>query len=153
MRAVAIIGHGSDKFTPAGESAAREVIRALLVDADSVVSGHSPVGGIDIWAEEEAIALGIALDLKVPTHNAWDPLGGYGFKARNLDIAACGTEAHVILADSYPTGYNARRFPFCYHCARARSELIHPKSGGCWTGNQALRLGKPATWHEVANAP
>ena len=152
--AVAIVGHGADKFTEAGEARARAVIRALLLGATSMVSGHSPVGGIDIWAEEEARRAGIALDLKEPTALAWDPPGGYGFKARNQDIARTGAACHVILADSYPPGYKGRRFATCYHCARIdRATPEHPKSGGCWTGAYALRLGKPAIWHVVANAP
>lgn len=154
MRAIAIVGHGSDKFTTAGEAQARALILALLTGADVVVSGHSPVGGIDIWAEEAAALLGLPADLKIPTTNAWDPPGGYGFKARNIDIAKAGDETHIILADSYPPGYSARRFPLCYHCAgKEPLRPEHPKSGGCWTGNKALALGKPAHWHVVPNAP
>lgn len=152
MSAVSIVGHGRDKFTAHGEARTRALIRDLLFGASSVVSGHSPVGGIDIWVEEEALELGVALDIKEPAVLAWDPPSGYGFKARNLDIARAADECHIVLADSYPPGYNARRFPLCYHCARSRPGTDHPKSGGCWTGNQALRLGKPTRWHIVANA-
>lgn len=142
---VGIVGHGSDKFTPAGEHGAREKIRELLENATVMVSGHSPVGGIDIWAEEEAQALGVELDLKVPEINQWDPPDGYGYKARNLDIAESSDIVHVILADSYPDGYSGRRFPYCYHCKTSD----HPKSGGCWTGKKAER----AEWHIVSNVP
>lgn len=80
-----------------------------------------------------------------------DPPGGYGFKARNIDIAAASSAVHVIVVDRYPPGYCGRRFDLCYHCARIRPDLEHVKSGGCWTGNQALKLGKAATWHVIAN--
>jgi hypothetical protein len=152
LSAIGIVGHGRDKFTEAGEARARAVIRSLLIGASTMVSGHSPVGGVDIWAEEEAETLGVALDLKIPTTLAWDPSDGYGFKARNIAIAESCDEAHVILADTYPPGYRGRRFAACYHCARHRPELGHVKSGGCWTGNYALKLGNPAIWHVVANA-
>lgn len=141
---VGIVGHGADKFTPAGELRARETIRGLLADATVMVSGHSPVGGIDIWAEEEAAALDITLDLKVPEVNQWNPPGRYGYKARNLDIANDSDIVHVILADSYPPGYEGREFPYCYHCKTDD----HPKSGGCWTGKKA----KMAMWHIVRNS-
>lgn len=152
MRAVGLVGHGSDKFTSAGEERARALIRSLLIGADAMVSGHSPVGGIDIWSEVEAKRLGVALDLKIPAVNAWNPPGSYGFKARNIDIAMSSTEVHVILVDSYPPGYQGRHFDKCYHCLALRPDLVHVKSGGCWTGNWALRIGTPATWHVVGNA-
>jgi len=107
------------------EANARYLIRLLLVGASSMVSGHSPVGGIDIWAEEEALALGVPLDLKVPTHNSWDPPGGYGYKARNLDIARDSDVVHVLLADVYPEQYTGRRWDLCYHC----KTNDHVKSG------------------------
>lgn len=153
MKAVGIVGHGSDKFTLEGQARARTLIRELLTGADVMVSGHSPVGGIDIWAEEEAERAGVVLDLKIPETHSWNPVRGYGFKARNIDIAKDSTEVHIILADTYPPGYVGMRFEECYHCLRLRPNLVHVKSGGCWTGNHALKLGKPATWHVVENAP
>lgn len=145
---VGIVGHGADKFTEAGEQRARERIRACLVGATTMVSGHSPVGGIDIWAEEEAEKLGIPLDLKIPEVNQWNPPGGYGFKARNLDIAETSDVVHVILSNSYPEGYSGRRFDYCYHCMTQD----HPKSGGCWTGRRARAAGHRAKWHVVSNS-
>lgn len=140
---VGLVGNGSDKFTPFGEANARYLIRLLLREASAMVSGHSPVGGIDIWAEEEALALGVPLDLKVPTHNSWDPPGGYGYKARNLDIATDSDVVHVILADVYPAEYTGRRWDLCYHCKTSD----HVKSGGCWTGRKAAH----AEWHIIPN--
>lgn len=141
---VGIVGHGADKFTALGEKRARKLIRDLLImsEATIMVSGHSPVGGIDIWAEEEASKLGLELDLKIPEINQWNP-DGYGYKARNLDIAHSSYIVHVILADSYPDGYEGRRFSYCYHCKTSS----HLKSGGCWTGRKAQH----AEWHVIAN--
>lgn len=140
---VGLVGNGSDKFTALGEERARELIRSLLVDATAMVSGHSPVGGIDIWAEEEALILGVPFDLKIPTSNSWNPEGGYGYKARNLDIARDSDVVHVILADVYPENYDKRRFNLCYHCGTSD----HVKSGGCWTGKKA----DVAEWHIINN--
>lgn len=147
---VGIVGHGADKFTPLGEKRARERIRRILSSegASVMISGHSPVGGIDIWAEEEATALGIPLDLKVPEINQWDPPGGYGFMARNLDIAQTSDVVHVIVVDKLPPRYRGRTFECCYHCARARfNPHNHVKSGACWTGHHAA----VARWYIVRN--
>ena len=138
---VGIVGHEASKFTPRGQRRARKLIRELISGADVVVSGHCPLGGIDIWAEEEADKLGIELDLKIPQQNSWD--GEYGFKARNLDIARTAPVVHVILADRYPTNYRGRRFTYCYHCHTSD----HIKSGGCWTAHRA----KKGVWHIVEN--
>jgi hypothetical protein len=145
---VGMVGNGTDKFTEFGEKQARELIGDILFydGIEAMVSGHSPVGGIDIWAEEAAISLGIELDLKIPEINQWNP-DGYGYKARNLDIAADSDVLHVILADKYPTDYEGMRFDLCYHC---RSN-DHVKSGGCWTGKQAQKMGKEVHWHIIEN--
>lgn len=155
MPRVGIVGNGSDKFTPVGEERARRIIRQILTNGqpwEAMVSGHSPVGGIDIWAEEEATALGVPLDLKIPTTNQWDPPGGYGYKARNLDIAHDSSIVYVILADVYPAEYAGRRFNICYHHrggegAPSVTPENHVKSGGCWTGKHAGQ----ATWYIIAN--
>lgn len=151
---IGFVGNGTDKFTAKGELAARAFIAERLTfngRPTAMVSGHSPVGGIDIWAEEVAVFLNIPLDLKIPQVQAWNPPGGYGYKARNLDIARDSDVLYVVLADAYPPAYAGRRFELCYHCVRTRPELQHVKSGGCWTGNQALRLGKDVRWQVVSN--
>lgn len=141
---IGLVGNGSDKFTKLGRARAEQLITDILEDADVMVSGHSPVGGIDIWAEELATLMGIKLDLKIPEIQQWNPPGGYGYKARNLDIANDSDIVHVILADVYPEEYAGRRFDGCYHCDMATD---HVKSGGCWTGHKAAR----AEWHIVNN--
>ena|SRR6266550_3891525 len=154
MPKIGIVGNGTDKFTERGAELAREVILFLLESEnwDAMVSGHSPVGGIDIWAEEAAIALGIPLDLKIPEVNQWNPPGRYGYKARNLDIANHSDEVHVIVADVYPQEYRGRRFEVCYHHRNGEGAPFvtptnHVKSGGCWTGKQSAS----AAWNIVSN--
>lgn len=142
---VGIVGNGSDKFTELGEYYAKQRIRSLLKPGDTVVSGHSPVGGIDIWAEEIGAEIGCDLDIKEPRQHSWH--GEYGYRARNLDIARSSDVVHVILADAYPDGYTGRVFKLCYHCKKDD----HVKSGGCWTGIKAQEAGIPAVWHIVGN--
>lgn len=153
MSSVGIVGNGSDKFTALGEQRARELIAELLVlnQATTMVSGHSPVGGIDIWAEEVADALMVELDIKEPEVHQWDPPGRYGYKARNLDIAQADI-VYVIVADVYPDEYRGRRFGACYHHRNGEGAPVvtptnHVKSGGCWTGKKA----QTAFWHIVRN--
>ncbi len=144
---IGIVGNGSDKFTLRGKDRAFQLIHRLLHPEDTLVSGHSPVGGIDIWAEEAAGIIGASMDIKTPEIAQWNPPGGYGYRARNLDIARTSDEVHVILADVLPHDYEGMRFKLCYHCGTDD----HVKSGGCWTGKQAIKAGVPATWHIIAN--
>ena len=142
---IAIIGHGAEKFpTLQSERAVQQLITELLVacvPGSILVSGHSPMGGVDIWAEEIAQSLDMMTEIKAPKDMAWN--GPYGFKARNLDIVDVSDELHVIVAKEYPEGYRGRRFKACYHCR----STTHVKSGACWTAHQALKRGKLATWH------
>lgn len=136
---VGIVGHEAAKFTEAGEARARSLIRWLLRDPEAIlVSGHCHLGGIDIWAEEEAQALGRELQIFPPTHQSWE----LGYKPRNQQIAETSDRVAVIVAREYPPRYHGMRFPLCYHCGVD----THIKSGGCWTGREARRLGKPAKW-------
>jgi hypothetical protein len=148
---IGIVGHAQDKFVLETENAARDVIRGILTSRPDIVlvSGRCPLGGVDIFAEEIADVLGISKEIKVPKTHSWD--GEYGYKARNLDIARCSDEVHVVLVKEYPPGYRGRHFAMCYHCARrpGADPRGHIKSGGCWTGMQALNLGKTVEWHIV----
>lgn len=160
---IGFVGNGTDKFTKLGEERARSFIANQLwgfqedlpgigLSCEAMVSGHSPVGGIDIWAEEEAEALGIPLDLKIPTIEQWNPPGGYGYRARNLDIAKDSDVLHIVLANEYPPDYSGRRFKECYHCKSiGRDATDHVKSGGCWTGKKALEMGKEVIWRIIEN--
>lgn len=138
---IGIIGHGADKFTEESENHARQIIRQILhTDCDTVVSGHSPVGGIDIWAEEEANNLSIPLEIKTPRQHRWD--AEYGYKQRNLDIARTSDVVYVIVVKDYPPDYHGMRFNRCYHC----NKTDHIKSGACWTAKEAKKMGKEAYW-------
>jgi len=145
---VGIVGHGQDKFSLHAEYSARMIIVGLVRYADVVISGHSPVGGIDIWAEEEAELQGVPTAIKTPEIHQWNP-NGYGYKARNLDIARESDVVHVLVVDSYPPEYEGRRFPLCYHCQTTE----HIKSGGCWTGHQAIKAGNRAQWWTIRQSP
>ena len=144
---IGIIGHGSDKFTEESKYQAFDILEKILSEPDAIlVSGHSPVGGIDIWSEEVAISLGVHMEIKAPTDKSWD--GSYGYKARNLDIAKSSDKVYVILVDTYPPNYpENKKFKLCYHCKTSD----HVKSGGCWTGLQAKKLGKPTEWIIIKN--
>ena len=148
---IGIIGHGEDKFNlKSRDEAISKIIDILkpLQDANNntiLVSGHSPVGGIDIWAEWVAHDLYLQMDLKIPKQNTWN--SEYGYKQRNLDIAKDCDELHVILVKNYPKNYEGLKFPICYHC----KTNTHIKSGACWTANQAKKLGKKVIYHFIEN--
>lgn len=147
MTNVGIVGHAADKFTAATEAKAREIIRRLLQPADVVlVSGHCPIGGIDIWAEEEYEALPDRTSRPDAIIHA---AAGWGwaqyFKPRNERIGQDSHVLHNIVVRRYPDGYTGMLWDICYHC-KSRS---HVKSGGCWTARYAKSLGKPAYWHMI----
>ena len=142
---IGIVGCGFDKFTSETRELAYKLIRELLsVEGAVLVSGRSPVGGIDVMAEETADALYILKIIHAPKVEQWDPPFQYGYKARNLDIAKDSDVVHVIAVKEYPPGYRGQRFDLCYHCARAgRDSRGHKKSGACWTLNAAsVEIGK-----------
>lgn len=142
---VGIIGHAADKFTEVTERSAKMIIRELLNPGDILVSGGCHLEGVDIWAEEIAKELGCYdLDhIHLPKIHRWE--GGY--KQRNLKIARDSDIVHVIVVAEYPPEYRGRRFKICYHCHTDD----HVKSGACWTGKKALKLGKPVIWHIIDN--
>jgi len=153
---IGIIGHGADKFTEVSRLNAAELIAAILKDYcvqciekrdydTGFVSGHSPVGGVDIWGEKIAKLLGIPLELKIPKQKCWD--AEYGFKQRNLDIASSSDILHIILVDKYPKDYKGRKFSKCYHC----NSSDHVKSGACWTAKEARKLNKEVIYHIIRN--
>lgn len=136
-----IVGSEAAKFTQDTERAARLAIRSLINEwrANLVISGRSPLGGIDWWAIEEATALGVPTREYEPRVNAWAAPGGY--KTRNLKIAVDSDVVACITLKALPTTYHGMRFPQgCYHCGTPQAD--HVKSGGCWTTKQARRQGK-----------
>jgi len=145
---VGIVGAGADKFAEVGRSKCIQLITEFLVNRlpDVVlVSGHSPMGGVDIWSEDIAKRFDITMDLKIPKQNTWD--AEYGYKQRNIDIAKSSDVLYVIIVDKYPEDYKGMRFKECYHCHTDD----HVKSGGCWTGKVAMKLGKEVYWVKIRN--
>lgn len=134
---VGIVGHEAKKFTAETEAKAREIIRSLLSPDDILVSGGCHLGGIDIWAEEEADKLGLKKEIFLPLKYRWS--GGY--RTRNLKIAAASCIVHCIVVAEYPENYVGRQFDYCYHCHTSD----HIKSGGCWTAKRASK----AEWHVI----
>lgn len=133
---IGIVGHEAAKFTAEQETIAREIICYLLEAPDAVlVSGRCPLGGVDVWAEEEELVLGRRTLIFEPRVNNWE----YGFKPRNLQIARHSDIVHCIVVSSLPSTYTGRRFDRCYHCHTSS----HVKSGGCWT---ALRCKRRSWW-------
>lgn len=145
---VGIVGSEGAKFTDLGRARAEELIAVMLEGADALSSGHCHLGGIDIFAEDYANDLGIKTLIFPPKQLSWE--GGY--KQRNLQIAQASDVVHCISVDRLPEGFSGMRFKTCYHCANfGRDATSHAKSGGCWTVNQALKMGKAGLIHVVAN--
>ena len=131
---IGIVGAERAKFTPLGERQAKLTIREILTapGVTEVVSGHSHLGGIDIWAEDIGKELGLRVTVFPPAVLSWE--GGY--KQRNLAIATHSDVVHCIAVDKLPRDFTGMRFEKCYHCHRED----HVKSGGCWTMSKA-RVG------------
>lgn len=150
---VGFVGNGADKFTSDGALRCQNRIYEILKSYRSagrlvtVVSGHSPMGGVDIWAEELALKMGFPIDIKTPKQFRWNAV--YGFKQRNLDIAKESVNLHVLVADKYPDEYVGRRFPLCYHCGVD----THVKSGACWTALRSLEYGNSVYRDIISNYP
>lgn len=132
-----IVGHEAAKFTPETERQARVQIREFLVldGVTRVVSGACHLGGIDVWAIEEAKKFGIPTQEFPPANRSWES----GYKIRNMSIAEASDKVISLVVKVLPEGYRGMRFKLCYHCKTDS----HVKSGGCWTAHYAARLGKP----------
>ena len=147
MRYVGIVGNEGAKFTTDLERQARACIRGILRRHPGcvVVSGHCHLGGIDLWAEQEAQAAGHETCIYEPDVLTWGDDGPrIGFKSRNLMIAETSCEVHNIVVANYPPAYTGMRFTSCYHCKKRMP--THVKSGGCWTAWQAKKMGKYTEW-------
>lgn len=139
MKSLGIVGSEAAKFTAKTEAKARDVIREFITrfKADRVVSGGCHLGGIDIWAVEEARAMGLEVLEHIPRELSWSAEGGY--RDRNLAIANDSHGVVCITVRDLPPDYTGMRFPFCYHCG---PKANHVKSGGCWTVKAAVKMGK-----------
>lgn len=133
-----IVGHEASKFTKAGEAEARAVIRDLIwkYQVNMVVSGKCHLGGIDIWAVEEAKQMGRMTLEHAPKIRSWSAPGGY--RDRNQAIARDSDMVVCIVVDNLSPDYHGMKFPGgCYHCGDRIPP--HIKSGGCWTAWQARK--------------
>ena len=134
---VGIVGSEAAKFTEVTEWAARREIQRVIQGADLVISGHSPLGGIDWWAIEEAERVCIPTKEFRPKFNEWKT----GYMPRNLQIARACDRLVCITVKVLPDGYKGMRFERgCYHCHTPPED--HIKSGGCWTMKRAAEMGK-----------
>ena len=103
----------------------------------TIVSGHSPKGGVDIFAESIAQSFKIKTDIYPAEVNQW---GGKnvnhkrlkGYKARNVQIAKGCNVLYCF------TRFNSDKRKGCYHCQNYK----HLRTGGCWTMKAAKKLGK-----------
>lgn len=150
MIKIGIVGHEAAKFTKKGEEEARKIIYDILTKHLTVenslvtlVSGGCHLGGIDIFAEEEADKLGLEKQIFLPKTRVWES----GYKPRNIKIAKASDELHNIVVSRVANSYDGMKFPYCYHC----HTRDHYKSGGCWTAKFAHKLGKPVTQHVLLN--
>lgn len=133
-----IVGSEGAKFTKDGEWRARDEIKRAMgrYMATTVCSGACHLGGIDIWAVQEARAADRTVIEYAPAVLQWGAKGGY--KDRNLLIADKSDVVICITVDRLPPEFTGMRFNRCYHCGTDK----HVKSGGCWTVKQARNAGK-----------
>jgi hypothetical protein len=131
-----IVGSEQAKFNSITELVARNTIRNILTQNDSVVSGECHLGGIDIYVKEIALEMNILYKGYPPQRLQWSP----GYKERNEKIAENSDIVICITVAKLPKDYTGMRFVRCYHCSA--NSLEHVKSGGCWTTKYARKLGK-----------
>lgn len=133
-RCVGIVGSEAAKFTLETERIARRIIRREIAGAELVVSGKCHLGGIDIWAIQEAEKMGISTVEKPALSRNWST----GYKPRNIQIAENSDIVICIAVRKLPSSFKGMQFPLCYHCGTTD----HVKSGGCWTVKYARSIGK-----------
>jgi hypothetical protein len=131
---IGIVGSEAAKFTAETELKARAIICKLIEKATHVVSGKCHLGGIDIWAIEEAKESGIPYTEYPPAELSWEK----GYKPRNNLIARNSEAVYCITVRALPESYTGMKFDYCYHCGTND----HVKSGGCWTVKRAKALKK-----------
>jgi hypothetical protein len=153
-----VVGHAREKFTRETREQAFEAIRAACLrhGATRIISGRSPMGGIDWWAEDIAGELGLPATIHAPRRESWDGDGRpasnpytrgsttmiwhSGFKARNEWIAAESSLVLVVVVRELPAGFAGQKFGRCYHCEKHENPPEpHVKSGACWTAWKCRR--------------
>jgi len=130
---IGIVGSEAAKFTTNTEFLAKRKLKELIHPYDTVVSGGCHLGGIDIWAIEEANIQGKKKLEYKPKTRSWPH-----YKERNMQIAKNSDVVVCITVKQLPEGYPEQGFErYCYHCGTDE----HIKSGGCWTVKYAKTLG------------
>lgn len=129
-----IVGSEQAKFTTSTENIARYFIEGLIVSGNvsKIVSGECHLGGVDIYAKEQANRFMIPYEGHAPQSLSWP-----SYKARNIKIAKSDVII-CITVDKLPSTYKGMKFEYCYHCNRAD----HIKSGGCWTMWYGVKRGR-----------
>lgn len=108
-----------------------------------MVSGGCHLGGIDIWAEDCALVLGLERLIFKPAVLSWED----GYKPRNIQIAQHSDYVVCFAVDRLPAGFEGMRHELCYHCGTKD----HIKSGGCWTVKYARKRGIPGEVRIITN--
>jgi hypothetical protein len=132
-----IVGSEGAKFSDQARARCQEEIEFLLWanQATGVVSGGCHLGGVDLWAAEIGLRMGLEVQEFLPKERNWE-----GYKARNILIAENSDEVICLTVSSLPPGFREGGWErYCYHCGTDE----HIKSGGCWTTKHARKLGKP----------
>ena len=175
MVKIAIVGPQEDKWTETQKYKARQEILHLFIDNAkepigvtglsikdfdfsniTLVSGHCPKGGVDIWAEEIADTLSIKKEIFKPEVNQWNDkevsVAGYnhyqgrdieteaeytlmGYKSRNIKIAETCDVLYCIVP------FNDKIQHTCMQ-HKIMEYPYHPQNGGCWTMKYTKKLGK-----------
>jgi hypothetical protein len=115
---IGIVGAEERKWTKEQKEEVIKQIYSILQqnNRNVLVSGHSPKGGVDIWAEDIARELELEMHIYFPENNQWEP---DGYKERNKLIAK---DSDIVYVFSPHNDWN----------------------GGLWTANYAESLGKEA---------
>lgn len=125
---VAFVGADITKWNQRTETVVRLKMRNIMRYYMSAypgnfipIIGHSPKGGVDIWAEEIAKELCVEIKLFAPEVFVWERGAEVGYKKRNIMIAE---ECDVLYVFS----------------PSVNGSVIW--NGGLWTANYAENLGK-----------
>lgn len=112
---LAIVGSQAKAWDLDTAACVRGVIRGVcaVLEPAEIISGRSPGGGVDQWAEDYASLFGIQFTPFEASQNDWPH-----FKARNIQIAE-----------------------YCTHLLAIRS-LSSKTYGSGWTADFAEKLGK-----------
>ncbi len=150
---LAIVGAQEDRWNSFERTFIEDLIRGMLAEDEDgvrpiVISGHCPMGGVDIWAEEIAEELGCKMVIYAPEVNQWeDRITQYdsnefhdkGYKSRNIQIAeACDTL--VCFSPAFQHGKNPTLVEDIIPDNVKQIEEIW--NGGVWTAVYAQKIGK-----------